>query len=59
MFAMRTSTLLLMLLLVVAGCSSKPPAPQCPPIPAPAAWMMEAPSSLQTLDNLISPTESK
>ncbi|MNR49708.1 Lipoprotein Rz1 precursor [compost metagenome] len=47
-----------LLTMVVSGCASKPPAqPQCPPIPAPAAWLMqEPPNSQQTLDRIISPS---
>ncbi len=33
------------------------PAPQCPPMPAPPAWLMqEPPNSLQRLDRIISPS---
>uniref|UniRef100_UPI00389AC7E7 lysis system o-spanin lipoprotein Rz1 n=1 Tax=Pseudomonas machongensis TaxID=3110229 RepID=UPI00389AC7E7 len=46
-------------MIVISGCSSKPPAPQCvpAPVPAPPAWLMQAPpNSQQTLDRIISPS---
>jgi hypothetical protein len=47
----------LLLTLALSGCASKPSAQQYPPIPAPAAWLMqEPPNSQQTLDRIISPS---
>ncbi|MBG3914750.1 hypothetical protein I4931_06645 [Pseudomonas aeruginosa] len=57
MNATRTPACALLLTLAVSGCASTPPAPQCPPMPAPPAWLMqEPPNSLQRLDRIISPS---
>lgn len=54
--AKRTSICAALLTLAISGCALKPPVqPLCPPIPAPAAWLMqEPPNSQQTLDRIIS-----
>lgn len=60
MLKLRMPVLLMLLLLANVGCASKQPAqqPECPPPPAPPAWMMQAqPSSLPLLDRIITPSE--
>ncbi|MCF2385209.1 Rz1 family lipoprotein [Enterobacter hormaechei] len=42
------------------GCASPQPALECPKPPPPPAWMMqEPPNLLQTLDGIISITETE
>ncbi|WP_208326125.1 Rz1 family lipoprotein [Buttiauxella sp. BIGb0552] len=49
-----------MLLLVISGCASPPPAQVCPQPAAPPAWMMlPAPDLLTPLNGIISPSESE
>ena len=46
MNATRTHACALLLTLAVSGCASTPPAPQCPPMPAPPAWLMQGAAEL-------------
>ncbi|PAU55223.1 hypothetical protein BZL43_19400 [Pseudomonas sp. PICF141] len=59
MRSIKTMACASLLTLAISGCASPPPAaPQSPPKPAPAAWLMQAPpNSQQTLDRIISPSE--
>ena len=61
MHTLRLSAFVILLLLGVSACSSVPSAPaECPPRPAPPAWMMQpAPDLLTPLNGIISVSESE
>ncbi|MNO05270.1 Lipoprotein Rz1 precursor [compost metagenome] len=53
-----TTSCVLLSLLALAGCPSRPPVPQCEPPPAPPAWMMQKrePTLTPRLLNELSPS---
>ena len=57
MLKLKMMLCVMMLPLVIVGCTSKQSVSQCVKPPPPPAWIMQPPPDWQTLNGIISPSE--